>query len=518
MAEFPTNSGKSSSARQRRSAQVDADRVMTPGEQAYAESARGRKRKADAATDAVLNPSSAGDSVFNPGGTPNTADGSARQKKKREKVKDETGIMQGQEGALFSDRKGIDVGPDYTYSKMRLRKSENINPYADERDKQTKMDRRVKVCILLGIATLVALVIAIVVPNAIFSVNMRGVSMSEWVEEIQHRVGGFFSLVTFQGADYSMDFITFRFIIIALAGAALAISGAAYQGSLKNALASPTTLGVMQGANMGRIVYVLLFATSFQYTAGGHVSDITEWYASLSFGEYMMSMYGSSLCCLAGSAVVVVSVLAIASVSGKGRMSNAIMVVAGQVIATAIGAGVGLAQYYLTETGDTRLQILQSLQTESFSGVYRLQDIVLIGIPLIICIVAILMMSSRMNLLSFSHDEARSMGLDVNKLRWGMVAACTVLTAVVVAFCGQVGMIGFLIPHLVRRVVGPDFKYLIPASGLAGAAFLVFAEFALSQFDTGLLTNLGVFTSLLGGCVFLYTAIFRREEAQNAWQ
>lgn len=109
------------------------------------------------------------------------------------------------------------------------------------------------------------------------------------------------------------------------------------------------------------------------------------------------------------------------------------------------------------------------------------------------------------------------MGIATQRTQWITVIACTALTGVIVAFCGQVGMIGFIVPHLMRRVVGPDLRYLVPASALAGAGFLVLAYFCTTLFETGSVTTVGVYTSIIGGLVFLVVAIRQRGRGHGDW-
>lgn len=438
-----------------------------------------------------------------------------RQKKLEQSEK--VGIKDGQ-GALFQSAPIESVGPDYGYRRLRLHKSEEVNVYAEQRDEQTGMDFRFKFCVVSGVLLLLALLLAIILPTGFFTINLRGASGAEWLGMFRTRVAGFVGYLTGQHELYGMNFIANKYVIIAFAGAALALSGAVYQGSLRNALASPTTLGVMSGANAGRIIYVLFFVSSVEVAVGGmRYTEISELLTSMASTEYAFYMYGVALCSLGGALIVVMLVLLISFLAGKGSINNIMMVVAGQVFASVLNVGISLIQYYFVETGDSRLELLRSLQTESFSSVYTLLDLALVAVPITAGIAIVLALRSRLNLLAFNDAESRSMGLSTTKTRWIIVLTCTVLTAIVVAFCGQIGMIGFFIPHLVRRFVGPDFRYLLPASALFGAFFLVLAYYALSMFEDGIASSLGVFTSVVGGVIFLYTAVNQKGGTRGDW-
>lgn len=438
----------------------------------------------------------------------------ARKRAKGNPV-EQGGISKGPGAILGSE--SPDVGPDYTYKRFRLRRSEDINPYADERDARDGVDVRTKRCVALAIVVVVALIVALILPSGWFSANMRGMTLSLWMTELQHRVAGLVGLLTFQGAGYGMDFITFRYLIVAIAGAALGISGAVYQGSLKNALASPSTLGVLTGCNVGRMIYVLLFMNTTLQVSGVQISNVAGVLGAMGPLQYLWTVYGMALCALACGTIVVVLVVGVSTVAGGGRISNIVMVIVGQIVAAVIGAGVGLVQYYFTETGDARAEVLRSMQVETFTTTFRALDLLLVGVPVAICVAVIVFQRRKLNLLSFNDDEARSMGLSTGRTRWTIVIACTALTGVVVSFCGPVGMVGFMVPHLVRRVVGPDATYMVPAAGLVGAGFLVIAYFLASLFGPEALAAFGVFTSLVGSVVFLIIALKQRGSARGDW-
>ena len=425
------------------------------------------------------------------------------------------GISRGEGSILGSPTS--DVGPDYTYKRLRLRKSEEINPYADVRDERDGVDTRTKRCVALAVVVVVALLVALILPSGWFSPNMRSMTLSLWMTELQHRVAGLVSLITLQGGSYGMDFVTFRYLIVAIAGAGLGISGAVYQGSLKNALASPSTLGVLTGCNLGRMLYVLLFMNTTIQVSGVQISNVAGVLDAMDPLHYLWTVYGMALCALACGTVVVCLVVGVSTVAGGGRISNIVMVIVGQIVAAVIGAGTALAQYYFTETGDARAEILRSMQVETFTTTFRALDLLLIGVPAALCVAVIVMQRHKLNLLAFNDDEARSMGLATKRARWTIVIACTALTGVVVSFCGPVGMVGFMVPHLVRRVVGPDATYMVPAAGLVGAGFLVVAYFLTSLFGTGALAAFGVFTSLVGSVVFLIIALKQRGSARGDW-
>jgi iron complex transport system permease protein len=113
-----------------------------------------------------------------------------------------------------------------------------------------------------------------------------------------------------------------------------------------------------------------------------------------------------------------------------------------------------------------------------------------------------------MMLLAFEEGESRTMGIDARRMQIVVVGLCTLLTAIIVSFCGAVGFVGFLVPHLARRLVGPNFKYLLPASVVLGGVFVLGAYLLLMVTLGGSYqTMLGMFISIGGAAVFLVTAL-----------
>ena len=117
----------------------------------------------------------------------------------------------------------------------------------------------------------------------------------------------------------------------------------------------------------------------------------------------------------------------------------------------------------------------------------------------------------KLNSLTFSDEEARSMGLATRKTRALLVGTCTAMTAIVIAYCGNLGFLGFLIPHLTRSLVGPNFKYLIPASAVVGSLFLTLSYFVSSQW-VEMSGATGMFTSIVGGLLFIIIALRSRNK------
>jgi iron complex transport system permease protein len=152
--------------------------------------------------------------------------------------------------------------------------------------------------------------------------------------------------------------------------------------------------------------------------------------------------------------------------------------------------------------------LMKMLMISSFYRTYTWADVVAVAVPIALCFIVIMRYRQRMMVLAFGNEEARSMGVDTRRTQYLVVGLCTLLTAIIVSFCGHIGFVGFLIPHLARRLVGPNYKYLLPAAVALGSAFSLTAYVLVSALlGPDYETMSGMFISIFGAAVFLVTAI-----------
>ena len=410
----------------------------------------------------------------------------------------------------------IRTGPSFG---VELHHRERFEPQEQALGSRMRISKQARIIIRLSLALVLVFLAVMVLPDYMFDANNQHLSLAWVISMMQRRVTNITMAITGQGVYGGIDFIFNRYVIVALAGAALAVSGAAYQGSLKNQLASPSTLGVMSGAQLGSVLLVVLspLVPALTYTMSG--STLSEVSGSLFGGmglfEYILATSQRSLFCLAGSAVVVCCVLTISRLAGQGRSSRVAMVIAGQIIAGCISSFVVITRMFLQTYGTSdQIDAISVTMAGGFGETFTLIHVILIGVPIGVCLVIIFALRNRLNLLAFNEEEARSMGISTSRLRVALIACCTILTAVVVAFCGSIGYVGFLIPHLARRLVGPDFKYLLPASALLGSLFLLVVFFAYTNvtIPSG---SISMITTTLGAIAFVIV-LFRQRQVGNA--
>lgn len=410
--------------------------------------------------------------------------------------------------ALFSDDERREaLGPDYGHRRHRLRKDEEVSVYAEEMDRRYGVDARGKHMVALAVTLVVALAAALLLPQAFFGV-LKSPSVATFLSGIQTNVSGLLSYFSGEAPYDPMRYKLFRYLVVAIAGAALGISGGVYQGALKNALASPTTLGVISGGTLGAMLFVIFGSEEQAETVVQTGSQMIEYLDSLSPLEHLAVYYGQAAWTLLGCFVVVVFVVAVSTLAGKGSISGIVLIITGQVVGIVTNAAMTLVRTYFVSTGDAlKSAALQQVRSDSLSGLFTELDLVLMGVPILAGVAVIIAMRMRLNALTFSDDEARSMGLSTTATRYVMVGACTLMTALVIAFCGPIGFVGFVVPHLTRRVVGPDFKYYIPATALVGALFLVVTVFASSFFSLEQFGGTRLLTSIIGGAAFIVIAL-----------
>jgi iron complex transport system permease protein len=262
-----------------------------------------------------------------------------------------------------------------------------------------------------------------------------------------------------------------RVAAAALVGAALAGAGASYQTLFRNPLVSPDILGVSTGAGLGAVLGILL---------------------SLPVAGIQMLAFVAGL-----GTVALVYVIAAAL---RGHDRTLVLVLSGVVMGALAGACISLVKI-LADPYD-QLPAITFWLLGSLAGV-KSHDLVGV-IPLVLAgLVPLVLLRWRIGVLSLGDDEARSLGVDVARLRALVIFAATLMTASVVAISGVIGWIGLMMPHIARMLVGPNFDRLLPAAMLLGATFLLLVD-TLARTMARIETPLGILTALLGGPFFLW--------------
>ena len=367
---------------------------------------------------------------------------------------------------------------------------------------------------VLGVLFVVVVFTAMVMPTFMFRHSFVQMTPAVFLDQVAANLSGLVGVFTGNGSAFENRFMAV--IVCAASGAALGLCGSTYQGAFNNPLAAPKTLGVMSGGALGALVYVL-WLQAYEPAmpgAGGAVTgaQIAAWQSSLSPWEWAYLNYGRCLCSIAGCFVVVAIVIGLTTIMGKGRLSNIIIVIFGQVFSVGVTAVIQFARYYFTVDGGTDMaQQLAEIENYSMIGIYYFRDLLIVVAPIALCAAIILLMRNRLTLLSFGDDVANTMGVNVNRTRYITIALCTVLTGLAISFCGHVAFLGFISAHLARRIVGPDFRYLLPASVFVGGTFITLVQWVCqsglpftSQYAAGPVC------SILGAALFIVLIVRSR--------
>ncbi|MBR4703614.1 MAG: iron ABC transporter permease [Oscillospiraceae bacterium] len=261
-----------------------------------------------------------------------------------------------------------------------------------------------------------------------------------------------------------------RILLSCLVGCCLSTAGASYQGVFQNPMASPDLLGATNGAAFGAALAILL---------GGNSRIITL----------------SAFCF---SILTVAAAFLISRVAGGKRVLT--LVLAGIMVGSLFSAGTSFIK--LVADPSNQLPEITYWLMGSLSGA-RWNEVGLAVIPMLIGLLPLLLLRWRVNVLTLGDDEARTMGVNAGRVRLLVILCATLITAASVAVSGMIGWVGLVIPHLSRKLVGNDYRYLMPASMLFGAAFLLAVD-DVSRNLMALEIPIGILTAFVGAPFFIW--------------
>lgn len=261
-----------------------------------------------------------------------------------------------------------------------------------------------------------------------------------------------------------------RILGAVLVGAALSVSGVVYQSMFKNPLVSPDILGVSAGSAFGAALAIFL---SF--------SSLGIQLSAFAFG-------------LAGVALVYLISLRV-----KGDPITS-LVIMGILVGSIFSSLTSLIKYLADS--ESKLPAITFWLMGSLSGV-NFRSLSKVLLPMAVAFIPLYLLRWRLNVLSLSEEEAKSLGLDTAKLRTLVIVCSSLLTASAVSISGVIGWIGLVIPHIARMLIGSDHKQLLPASMLLGASYLLLVD-NISRALTTVELPLGILTALIGAPFFIF--------------
>lgn len=261
-----------------------------------------------------------------------------------------------------------------------------------------------------------------------------------------------------------------RILLSCMVGCCLSTAGACYQGVFQNPMAAPDILGASSGAALGASLAIIL----------GYINFVISGFA------FVFSL---------GTVALVIFV-------GNRAKGNRVvgLILAGVMISSLVSSCSSFIKL-IADTED-QLPAITYWLMGSFNGA-DMDEIKLAAIPMVIGLVPIFALRWKINILSLGDEEARTLGINAKRLRLIIIICSALITAASVAVSGIIGWVGLVIPHMARRMVGNDYKKLIPATMLFGAIFMLLVDnICRNVWATDL--PIGILTSFVGAPFFIY--------------
>ena len=284
-----------------------------------------------------------------------------------------------------------------------------------------------------------------------------------------------------------------RVLAAIIAGAGLSVAGLIMQTTLNNSMAAPSTLGVSNAAVFGANLSIIAFAGGFLSTGN-----------NLNSFDVGANPYATSLMAFLFSTLSILLILGLCSVRS---FSPNVVVLSGMAIGSVWTAATTILQFYATDVGLSAAVIWNF--GDLGRATYRTDCIMLAVVT--VGMIYFMLMSWKFNALLSGEATAKTMGVNVEILRFTAMLLASIITAVCVSFLGIIGFVGIICPHVTKKLLGQDHRVTIPVSCMSGSLLLLLADTLSRSMGNGSALPVGAITSLLGAPFFL-TIIFSRKE------
>lgn len=338
----------------------------------------------------------------------------------------------------------------------------------------------------LGRATIVVLTLALLVAMVLSMTT--GASGASALSVF----GQWLGLSTADGAQVLRDHAVIvnirlpRMLLGVLIGAALAVSGLLMQGLFRNPLADPGLVGVSSGAALGAVVIIVLGTTMF-----------APFTLALGIFALPLAAFGGGL---------ITTAILYRVATRNGQTAIATMLLAGIAIAALAGAISGVLVFLAS---DAQLRDLTFWSLGSLAGATWVK-IAAAGPIILVALMVSAFLAKGLNALTLGEATAAHLGVSVQRFKFVTIVAVAAATGASVAVSGGIGFVGIVVPHLLRLVIGPDHRYLLPASALLGASFLLMADAISRTIVAPAELPIGIVTAAFGGPFFLWILLRRR--------
>jgi iron complex transport system permease protein len=277
-----------------------------------------------------------------------------------------------------------------------------------------------------------------------------------------------------------------RVLVAAFVGAGLAITGTEMQGLFKNPLASPDIVGTSAGASFGAVL-------------------------SIALGLSTRSLFYLPLFAFIGALVALFVVYSIATM--RGRTPVATLLLSGVALNALIGAATSfvislqLVSYQAAQ--EILFWLMGGLDSRTWQHFWLIAPCVVVGVLISLAFMR------ELDLMLMGEEAASSLGVEVEHTKRIVLTSAALMTGAAVAVSGIVGFVGLVVPHIVRLLIGPSHKRLLPASALAGASFLIFADLLARTLIRPEEIRLGIITAAFGAPFFLYLLLRHKRESMT---
>ncbi len=274
-----------------------------------------------------------------------------------------------------------------------------------------------------------------------------------------------------------------RVVTSILGGIGLAITGCAMQSILRNPLASASTIGVSQGAAFGAAFAIVVLGAGVQF----HTNDAVT----------VTNPYMVSICAFAFS---MLSTFVVLGLSRFKKVSPETIILSGVALSALFAGGTTIMQYFADDVS------LSAIVFWTFGDMGRTswKQIVIMAVVVLLAAVYFFFNRWNYNALESGENSAKGLGVNVEWMRIIGMTICSFTAAVIVSFTGIINFVGLVSPHLMRRLIGNDYRFLLPASALMGAVMLLFSDIAARLVVSPVVLPIGAITSFLGAPLFLY--------------
>ena len=275
-----------------------------------------------------------------------------------------------------------------------------------------------------------------------------------------------------------------RVLTAVIIGGALGISGCTMQSLLKNPIVDSGIVGISSGASLGAVLSIALGLT----------------------GKYIFAMPIFSIITSLFIALLVYRLALL-----KGKVDNLLLVLSGIAINSFIGALISLILINLMEE-QAKEYIFWTVG--SLSGI-RWEHFNFAVYPIIFLSVILMYYGKELNILLLGDEQAKSLGIDIKNLRKKIIIIISLLTSISVCVSGNIGFVGLIVPHILRRIIGSDNRYLIKSSFLVGAFFMTFCDLVSRTIFSPKELGVGIVTAIIGAPYFIYLIVKIRKGGQN---